>query len=440
MIKNNRITLTSVLFLTLVVCLIVMLGLFQFFSTEIIGGLTYRIIIAFICVCIGLLSCLLLNVNPSTRKQCFSINLMMVIFWIAVLIECFITAERYQYSLYETIVAVLPYTFSLLAYALIYIIIHSNKVELRRRVIIVVGVVSFFLALKMIIWVLYNYFNIALFERVLFEYGKSWVRDGKQRINAGYLVGLILAFFSYILSSSKHKCLAFVPIFLILFFLLFINAYRYQFLVAFFSVLLGFWFTNFKKSSTKFLFRVFVLLVGLGTIVYSSYNGIINSFSESSTLGGSTTLRMMTINHYFDVLLLDENSLYTGIGLLVNQNPNSYSILSMSETRLYYLEDIGILGEFFRYGLLSLMIYLPLFIFAIYTLFIAIRKESKYVVFAVVLISYMIFSSFALNIFDYQRCFDFPFYLASLFVINAHLRKKEAFRTERIQTLASKLQ
>ena len=391
---------------SIVIVTCIMLGLFQLFPNEIVGGYSYRFFVA-------LYGCLLAISTISVNDYNFcqtskTVNKLIGPYVICVLAAITNTQIMYHYSIHELIVAVMPYIYIFYAYPIIYLFCRDGSIEV--TIGIIIKCTLCFLIIKGLIWGLYTFAGITLCPQILFEYGTSWVRNGNQRVNAGYLVGIALAYCVWKgFSGNRSSIYKFFSIYIIAF-LWFVTAFRFQFIVAVTVLFMEIFFADTSKRN-KYVNRIVIALFAIIVVLSPFVSDLIDSFKvNNATLGGSTGLRIMTISHFYN-LMMEKNPIF-GLGLLIADNPQAESILRMSQWRLFYLEDIGIIGAWFKLGVLIFGIYWLLFTWGAKDI---IRKRKAHNInkmFMVGLVIYMGFSCLMLNIFDLQRAFDVPFYVA----------------------------
>lgn len=96
----------------------------------------------------------------------------------------------------------------------------------------------------------------------------------------------------------------------------------------------------------------------------------------------------------------------------------AFDILRRSDTDRFWLEDLGILGGFFTFGVMALALYGKLFYASIKKVIDPCSdRMTNYdsCIFVKSIVLYMIVSCVLLNIFDAQRIWGVPFYLSIIF-------------------------
>ena len=89
------------------------------------------------------------------------------------------------------------------------------------------------------------------------------------------------------------------------------------------------------------------------------------------------------------------------------------ALMARNQWSIYYLDDLGILGTFVQIGLFTIVTHIFLFIKAIQVTIKCFKQANRdYLLYSLGLTIYLVGSCLLLNIFDRQRIFDVPFYLA----------------------------
>lgn len=375
----------------------------------------------FVKTIIGLAGLLFLLLKNGVRRSPYMsfAKKYLLLYGLALIVGVTITWMNYRYTLSDLVLAVYPYTYAFLAFPIIYCFIKDNGYERYTSQLIDIAVVL--LLIKTVVWFLYNYLGIELFPRLLFEFS-AWTRSGMQRMFSGFLVGIILSFsFTHGFYFEKRMKYKFMFAF-IAFFLIFETQYRYQIASAGISVLFMYFYGS-KSSQQKM--NKFFLLVPILLIVYScgAFDKLIESFAVTGSYGNSTSARLLALNSFWNQMT--NRKAFLGLGLLVDSNFLAESILKY-EYGVYYLEDLGIVGGFFRFGILSILQYGFLFVGAVKVCIKTLKNHNRRnSIFIIGVTSYMIISCLALNIFDGQRAFDVPVYIALISYINGIITYKE---------------
>lgn len=166
-----------------------------------------------------------------------------------------------------------------------------------------------------------------------------------------------------------------------------------------------------------------ISIIIIAFVLFGGLDYILDLFSLNGMDGGSTEARLLTIEHYWS--LIKEKGAILGVGFLSAYTDKAFSILRKSDTDRFWLEDLGILGGIFTFGILSLLLYGKLFFDSIKRTFVShrIRKiDDRDDRFKKCVAVYMMLSCILLNIFDAQRIWSMPFYLSVIY-FNQNLPK-----------------
>ena len=387
-----------------------MLGYILLPQKDYIGYYTARIIVATLSIVLAVITVMITPRDSTYKKIIQFLNRYMVPYSLFIGMMCLYSLIVYQYEIGDLYKIVLPYTFVYLAYPITYVFYRQdsmNKIMMKIS-FLVVGI----LVLKMITWYFYNFQGTIVFERLLFEYDK-WFRNGLQRVNAGYLVGIVAVFLFAKGNLGVKRIYYYGIVAFIIFFLMYVSAYRFQVIVTCLACAVVYYFYQ-GKNKMVFFRRGLLFFLLIALFISEPVQDLIASFAVSqSGIGYSTLVRVMNIQHYCK-LMIDRVAVF-GLGFIGKDNSASFALMSYNGGEIFWLEDVGILGGFFRFGLFSLFLYGYPFWQAI-TLCKTLSKKNRIdlrpIAFGIT--AYMIISCLVLNIFDGQRAFDVPFYMAIL--------------------------
>lgn len=392
----------------IIICCILMLGYTMLLEKDYIGYYVARIIVAILSIVSAFVTVAITPRNTAFWKIIQFLNRYIVPYSLFIGMMFLYSLIAYQYEIGDLYKIILPYLFVYLAYPIAYVFYWQDSMnKLMMRVsFLVVGI----LVLKMISWYFYNFQGTVVFERLLFEYDK-WFRNGLQRVNAGYLVGIVTVFFFVRGNAGIKKIYYYGIVAYIIFFLMYVSAYRFQVIVTCFACAVVYYFYH-GKNLKVFFRRVLLFFLLIALFTSEPVQDLIASFAVSQAgIGYSTLVRVMNIQHYCK-LMIDRLTIF-GLGFIAKDNSASFALMSYNGGEIFWLEDVGILGGFFRFGLFSLFLYGYPFWQSL-TLCKALKKNNRLdlrpIAFGIT--AYMIISCLALNMFDGQRAFDVPFYMA----------------------------
>lgn len=322
----------------------------------------------------------------------------------------------YKYQLISMLAIVMPYCFPLYAYPLIYIFSEDESYQSFMKVI--VALVVIILMIKAFAWFLYNFQGITIFPGLLLRHSADWVRNGVLRVDVGGLYGVALCFLMSMFFVQGNRKAGIMAVGMMLF-VVFITQYRYLEIVMLLSALLVY-LTSTETDKRK-LIRILILVSGvIMFIALGGLDAILASFSvENKDYGSSNEARILTIDYFWNAM--SDFQHFVGLGFLYSYSPRATAILTRSSTLTYWMEDIGILGGFFTFGVLSFLIYGPLFIGGIKASVRSIKAKLPDRAYLTSLVGYMIMCCIMLNILDRQRLYDTAFYVALISFISANL-------------------
>ncbi|MGT2927598.1 hypothetical protein [Streptococcus danieliae] len=395
-----------------------MLGFFRLFNMSIIGVYTQQLII----VAFSTFMCLhgVLIQDPFLRKENAFLNRYFIFYSIFLLMVGSYSSSKYGYTVEMMFKQFyLPYLLPFSAYGLIFIF-HKDR-SLVPFLSLVSKIVIFMLGMRMLSWGLYSYGGILIFPNLLFQY-EGWIRDGFQRVEAGMLFGIALSYLTVQAMEKNIRGLVYklLLIFMVIFLLL-VTRVRFQSILAIVSIVAPFIIAR-SESRGSLILKIMSLSLGM-ILLFFNYQSIVHFLSEligDGAYAASSTVRLDGINHYFSLMV--QEKAYFGLGYLNPSNPIVGILMARNAWSIYYIDDLGLLGSVVQFGLFTIVTHLLLFIQAIKVLFKSRKiSDTSYFAFLLSLTIYMIGSQILLNMFDKQRIFDVPFYLATYSFLDVNL-------------------
>lgn len=367
----------------------------------------YRLLLALVGILLAFWVYKKCSVDSILRACCKNLSKYMKIYLPIILFAMIYSLFAYRYSIRGLFLAATPYLLVFWAYPIVYVLYRDGTSEkiLRTVFLLVLGI----LAIKFIGWYMYGFRGVTMFRNLLFQY-EGWTRSEFQRIDTGYSFSIAFTYALYGIYKKKNKISYMIATVSMALFMVFITQYRYLQITMIIEFLLVYYYAS-ETSKAKFI-RL-VLLAGLIVVFILSggLDSVLNSFSVQGSYAGSTIARIDTVIHYWG-LLKESNGLF-GLGLLSGYNAITANMMARWGNDRWWLSDIGILGGFFTFGILSIPLYIGLFRLAFNTCKKALKKgNNAMAVIAVGLTAYMIISCLLMNVFDGQRAYDVPFYLA----------------------------
>lgn len=376
------------------------------------SSFVYEISIAAIGVLLALYVKNKTRSNMDLRMQCKALSKYLMIYLVIILIEMIYSGIAYGYNIVQLLIITRKYFYVCYSYPIVYIFTMDDDMYKFTKTICWASMLL--LGIKFITWYLYNFKGMTVFSGLLFQYSEGWTRNGFMRMDTGALFGIVLCVTLYYCFVKKQLLYWLVLAFLYVY-LIFVTQYRFQIIVTIILTAYGYYCStdsnrkkNIKLMAISFIIIAFVLFGGL--------DYLLNLFSLNGKDGGSTAARLLTIDHYWS--LIKEKDAILGVGFLSAYTNKAFSILRRSDIDRFWLEDIGILGGIFTFGILSLLLYGKLFFDSIKRTFAShrIRKiEGGDDCLKKCVVVYMILSCTLLNIFDAQRMWCMPFYLSIVY-------------------------
>ena len=378
------------------------------------SSFVYEISIAAIGVLLALYVKNKTRSNMNLRMQCKALSNYLMIYLVIILIEMIYSVIAYGYNIVQLLIITRKYFYVCYSYPIVYVFTMDDDMYKFTKTIYWTSM--FLLGIKFITWYLYNFKGMTVFSGLLFQYSEGWTRNGFMRMDTGALFGIVLCVTLYYCFVKKQLLYWLVLAFLYIY-LIFVTQYRFQIIVTIVLTAYGYYCStdsnrkkNVKLMAISFIIIAFVLFGGL--------DYILNLFSLNGMDGGSTAARLLTIDHYWS--LIKEKDAILGVGFLSAYTNKAFSILRRSDTDRFWLEDLGILGGIFTFGILSLLLYGKLFFDSMKRTFAShrIRKiEGGDDCLKKCVVVYMILSCILLNIFDAQRMWCMPFYLSVIYFV-----------------------
>lgn len=395
-----------------------MVGVPLLFPIEIIGSSAQRIIIILVSIllCIPILS----DKNTELKREFKFLNQYFFLYILVIIIMVYFSRMTYGYSWDQLVKGILlEYLLPIAAFPIIFIFHTDNSIK--GFLSLVSKIVLFMLFIRMFSWVMYNFRGQIYFSRLLFQY-EEWIRDGFQRIESGMLYGITLVFVAVQSLNNRMKGLIYKCLlaFMILF-LLVVTRVRFQ---TFISVLTVGAIYSFYKTKTKggFLLKTLLFICLFGMLIFNSQllETFVDKISTSGQYGASTAVRFQGVDHYLSVMA--QKNAYFGLGFLLKGNYAVNTLMARNQWSIYYLDDLGMLGTFVQIGLFTIVTHIFLFIKAVQVTIKCFKQENKdYLLYSLGLTIYLIGSCLLLNIFDKQRIFDVPVYLAIYSFLDARV-------------------
>lgn len=263
----------------------------------------------------------------------------------------------------------------------------------------------------------------------------SAARIGFRRIFCNAFVPMALDFkISHKIEHRGKKLLPIFSILLLLLFLIFFDQSRSK-LVGIVAVI-GIWvyagidsWGNFRGKRKAAYITFIVILVsffaGVGGI-----DSVLENFSITSRNAASTINRMYSVNYYRSAIN-DKRAL--GMGLLYDdtvyglESSSLYSILRNPDIQLgraAYFEDFGIIGQYFNYGIIGIVVFMGFFL-RMYGIVRNCKNTSKYYMLLILFVHALLDSIMPISIFTNTNMILVPFYFAIFEFYNIDTRNEK---------------
>lgn len=350
-----------------------------------------------ICITVFLFIIFLLE-KGNKKGLSFQVSLIVILFIIFFLFEIFrsgIAINSYL-TFGDKVYLMSPFLLTLLYFPMVDVI-KVNRVSFLKGVFYI-GV-SFFV-LRTLAWLLLNYGGLNIAPGFFEERGINWVRYGTVRLQGSFLDGYVLIYsFLGILSKNRKKQFYYFTTLLSLFYSFKIYGSRSQFLIYIFIIICMYVF----KDGIQFSGILKVSTIALVCFIINKLpfvNNFLNSFSVQDSEYGAGTAARINGNIFFHSYW----NLNQLLGFGVSFDENHFGIIK------YFLSDLGIVGSFYQFGYLGIVVLLIPLVYAI--IIGMINYKFIYGKVALFLSMYLLLTSFASqNVYNSIRIAIVPFLL-----------------------------
>lgn len=364
---------------------------------------------------------LLYIVTHKPRKSASSrfLNFYLCGFTGIVIYEIIKATTIYNYSDYEIFYALRQYSWLLLSIPLYYEMIKKNGLDRYLNIIVNITVTS--LIIRAFTWFCKNYLGFTVFYNLLYEYGNSWGRDGKQRLDATALIGVIIPILYYMFRKYRKRKYLGMLVFVFLY-LVFVSQTRTLLLGAMACMIAMVLFE--RRSSTK---KLIIQLSFLAVIIIAINMGAVDFLIDKMNLSvndGSIGYRQYEFAYFSSLIFPDKWK--TGLGIITTLNPAGRRLVYGNLDTQMYLDDLGVFECFLQFGLFSLFLYGTLMSYIVYVIVKCNREKAyNYTLYLTGQLFYIALVSLPLNLFGIQRVFSVPIVLAITCTIHNHLIEME---------------
>lgn len=277
------------------------------------------------------------------------------------------------------------------------------------------------MSLRTITWLCKNYLGITIFNSLLYEYGISWGRGGKLRIDATALIGVLIPALYYLYKKYKKKRYV-VALMFVAAYLVFVSQTR-SLILGTIACVISMFFLEKRSSSKKLIVQLLLLAIFVIAVNMGFADTILNKMNITIS-DSSIGYRQYEFAYYSSLLF--NGKWKTGLGILTSMNANGKILMFGNLDTQMYLDDLGIFECFLQFGLFSLFLYGVLLIYMIYVVIKCNRvKEYKYSLYLLGEFFYIVIVSIPLNSFGIQRIFMVPIVLAFTCAVHNNILKIE---------------
>lgn len=279
---------------------------------------------------------------------------------IVIFIELITTWARYGISVRNFSYTFYTYMFIYLVYPLAYLLV-INDINFSKMIKTIVVYTVLSLILRWVIANVYNSTGTVLIPSIPTECASDgWSRNGNMRINPPCFIVLLVPlcmYYYYCTNKKLNRLYSIVGIAIAFLYTLYVHQARSFLVYLSASVLIGYLVK--KREISRKLVAIIAEIFVLTLVLNTQYvNSLFASFSSESNLASSTTTRLISLEYYLSIF---RNHPLTGLGALWKGFDGSLSIIQ-GPFGYACLEDLGLLGGVFRFGILGALLYFSIII------------------------------------------------------------------------------
>lgn len=258
--------------------------------------------------------------------------------------------------------------------------------------------------------------------RSLFLFPSDTLRNDNVRIGLGVFVGFYFVYAFYNWLQGNRRMLMTAAIAIGIFGLFYADMTRVaQMAVIGAMVCMWLFYREHSKSSVvKFMIAITMLVVFLNSELFTSILNVFSTDNNVNALSSSTLARYNAIEYFSQ---FTRKNPFLGMGWIRPYTDELTRIWS-GPTNTAYLDDLGFLGQFYRQGILGIVIYVALLVRMGYVI-LKVKGKCNEQTLLIGIFAYIVFTTPSLNCFDGERMMVMPFYLASFEYIYTSVRKKD---------------
>lgn len=263
------------------------------------------------------------------------------------------------------------------------------------------------LLMKSFSWYMVNVRQSIVFENFLTEFGTEWIRKGLYRYNSTPFGSMTFLLISYkLITEKKGRILSLI----LLTFIIWYDVKVYQSRAESVICILGFssiYLLYRRKDMDRSLVKYVSVIICIASVLLSGVlRDFLQTFNIGTSLGGTTRLRLEAIRYYYPYF---KRNMLMGIGFLDNSMDSTLKILRGTSGNRY-LDDLGVLGYIFQFGLFGVAI-VTIIIWRMLKIFHQIQENKARSLLGGLLALFILMSVMSSCPFDSQRMIVVPFFL-----------------------------
>ena len=252
------------------------------------------------------------------------------------------------------------------------------------------------------------FFNI--FGIRLFQIRGIGIRDGRMRNSLGVFACIFFAYTTANIVYQKQKLKNIIWLIIGLIALFYTDMTRIKELAVILEIGCIYFFSNYSKKQK--INKILILLLGIFIVIIfkDSFQNLFNMFSVDRTVNSNanSTIARLYAMEYFSKFT--EKNPLMGMGWIFPSNNRLRNIWSGPQN-IAFFDDLGIIGQYYRLGIIGLISYIVLILRMLYII-VKYKKSDIYKACLIGLFIYAIITAVSLNIFDFQRIVLVPIYMA----------------------------
>lgn len=290
--------------------------------------------------------------NYKLKHRCVSfINAATVMLFVLIAVQAFYTMPKYNESFVDIIRATGHLLLLAFSYVLVDIYLYEERINSALSLISRLTFVAVFLYLVNAL--IYNFTGDSLLAFKVIQ-----IRNGRPRMSMPVMACFMIIFewFGFLTENSRDKFKHLICVLIGLAGLFYVDMTRMLQISIMLSIIAMY---LFRKNLTKsqmilIMISIFAIMI-LGNTDY--FSGFMDSFSATGSQGGSTSARLNAMT-YFSKFTKD--NLFLGMGMVRPYRPDLYRVYFGPVGTYNCLDDIGVFGLFYYYGLFGLILYIIL--------------------------------------------------------------------------------